>query len=439
MEYLLSLLPLTILFFLRKMFSRYYFSPTGILCITWIAFILLKLILARDFYMSVDAALIFVLFIFSFFVGEFFMFWYTSSRPTSLIAIYMNKGSLEIDLEIFNRDSIKKRLEYVLIILGALSLAGSVLYVQSFLGYFGSVFNVLTAGWALRGALEEISIPLFTRAILMLGYSCIILTLVYNIFYQKFKWYFLLSYISLLIMGITQAGRAGFMMIIFQIFIASYWGEIFKMLKKKDHDNSLLRGPELKLVKRSFRLVLVIAVIFLGGDMLRSQKFGVSSEILGEAIFSFKIYLMGGISAFSSFFENYNYGQLGWGRYSFSSLYDLLGIQKNQLGVYTDYLRISSTDFSLEVNIFTAFRQYIDDFGIIGTVIIMIIGGSTCYIYFRKAVRGDLSSIAFMIVVYTILFHTVLLSITVHNAVLISAVLPYFVIKFLKKSAKFNL
>ena len=168
--------------------------------------------------------------------------------------------------------------------------------------------------------------------------------------------------------------------------------------------------------------------------MLRAQNFSFESDIVSQGFTSFKAYLFGGIAAFTTYLNQGLAEDLGWGRFSFSSLYELLGIHKNEVGVYTDYLRVSEINVNETTNIFTAFRQFMDDFGIIGTVFFMMFLGAISHIFFQKATRGDMSSIAFMIVFYTFLFHTPLLSITVHNSVLISAILPYFLIKTLKKN-----
>ncbi len=437
MAYLVSLLSLGLIFFARKLFSRYYLTPTGILTATWIIFITLHFLVAREMYFSTAAAWLFVLFIFSFFVGETLSYIYVELNDQSIFTKYITKVDGKALFAIFKEAKVKRFFGITLFVLGVLSFLGSILYVKAFVGYFGSVLNVLTAGWALRGALEEISIPLITRAILLLGYSAIILSLIYTMLYKQFKWYLILPYLSLLIMGVTQAGRAGFIMILFQVFIWVYWKEIYKQVLNEEKEVSKI-SPEYALVKKSFRLILIIAVVFVGGDMLRSQSFGLTGEVLGQGLSSFKQYLFTGISAFSTNLNSYSIEPLGWGRFTFSSLYDLLGIHKNQLGIYDVYLRVSSADYELEGNIFTAFRQLMDDFGIAGTILVMILFGAVSNIFFRRAVKGDLSSIAFMIVLYTILFHTVLLAITVHNSVLISMVFPFVVLNFLKRSINLN-
>ncbi|MEB3383811.1 O-antigen polymerase [Flavobacterium psychrophilum] len=433
--YFILLIALAILFCFRKGFSIYFFSPTGLLCVTWMVFVFLKFLFAEDYFFSVEAISLFSLFIFSFFIGEFLMYFHIRVKRNSISSCSINKVNLESDLKIFRNKKVVRKFNAIILLTGLSTIVGTGMYVNIFVGYFGSITGVLTAGWALRGAMQEISLPLFVRAFMMLGYSSIILTLIYFIVYNKFKWYFLFPYISMLIMGITQAGRAGFIMILFQVFIMTYWREIFNyVINSKDNSFTFFNSPEYKLIKSSFRLLTFVIIIFVGGDMLRSQDFSFNSDILIQGFSSFKAYLFGGIAAFTTYLDQGIPEDLGWGRFSFSSLYELLGIHKNEIGIYTDYLRVSASNIDDTTNIFTAFRQYMDDFGVLGTVFFMMILGAFSHFFFQKAVKGDLASIGFMIVFYTYLFHTPLLSITVHNSVLISAILPYFIIQRLKKT-----
>lgn len=438
MAYIFALISLFSIFFLRKTFSKHYFTPTGFLSAVWIMFIGLKLLFVRDYYYSFHASFLFVLFIGAFFLGELVMFFYLLFQNKNLDSASNNNLKINIDLEIFNRKSTIKKFNFLMFFLGLVSFIGSIIYIYLFAAYFGSITNVLTAGWAARGALEEISIPLFVRAILLLGYSAIVLSLIYQIIYDEFKWYFLLPYLSMFITGVAQAGRAGFMMIIFQVFIAMYWREITKQLKG-NKNNKFLISPDFKLVKSTAKLIFFISIIFIGGDMLRSQDSSFNSEIINQGLITFKAYLFGGIAGFTSYLRDFQLpglNDLGWGRYSFSSLFDLLGIQKNTLGIYTNYLKKSDTDVT-GINIFTAFRQFIDDFGILGTTFFMFLMGSISHVFFRQSIKGNFSAIAVMIVFYSFLVHTPFLTITVHNSILISAILPIFVLKFVKKKIIF--
>ena len=416
------------LFFLvsRKQFDNVLLTPSGFLILIWILVIILLSLIAPDFYFTPKACLIFLLCIFCFTVGD--------------ILGSLKKENYLKNLLIYQSDFFLKKLSKFIIILGFVALLGALLYIQYFISYFGSLSGLLTAGWAVRGALEEMSIPIYIRAILMLGYSCVILSVVYFIICQKIKWFLFLPFISLLLMGVAQAGRAGFMMILVQIFIGSYFKIIYKNAVNFKIDKSkIVSFPEKKLLINSLKLLVVVAVIFIGGDMLRNQNFDLQGGAGNAGLDMFRSYLFGGIGAFSTYIENYDflsYHTYGYGRFSFSSLYDLLGIHKNQLGIYTDYLRTSSKD-SFEVsNVFTAFRQYIDDFGVLGTIFFLLTFGFISGRIFQSAVKGNMGSISICVGIYSILFHSFLLSVTVHNGVLISLILPYIIIKYCKKNIK---
>lgn len=413
MSYIFFILIISCLFFIRKRIDTLYLSPSGILLLTWGGIIFLKGLLARDYFFSDEACMLFILFLFSFFLGD-------------SLAVANNR-KYNINLQQNYTPFFERNIRRILIILGILSSIGSLLYLQYFISYFGSFMSVLTAGWAARGALTEISIPIYIRAILMLGYSAIVVSIVYYIVFRKFRWFMLLPFLALLLMGIAQAGRAGMIIVLVQIFVGSYWAVVYsnKKLNKKE------KSPERNFFKNAIKLISVVMALFIAGNMLREQRFEASRILGGFEVFN--DYLFGGIGAFTTFLETeYQKYDYGYGYYSFSSLFDLLGIRKNELGIYTNYLRISESDVSKDTNIFTAFRQYIDDFDIIGTLFFMAFLGYISGKIYQKAKYGSIEAISIIIGIYTILFHTFLLSITVHNGILISLFLPYLIIKFSK-------
>lgn len=418
MTHLIFLIGLLIIFVVRKSSSYYYFSPTGFLCATWMAFVLLMWFFAPEYYFSTQSAFYIFLFIFCFFLGESF---------NNLSTPKMNRNKKRISLTPIFKRNFERGLKW----LGVISVVGSVLYMFIYAAYFGGIMSLFTAGWAIRGVLLEgdVLVPFYVKLLLLPAYSNVILVLVYFIVYSKFRWYLLLPFFALFLMGAVQAGRAGFMLVIFQVYISLLFSYYYKNFVQKK-----IYKKEVRLVYRSVILVFITALIFVGGDMLRTQnfKFNVSSLEI------FKQYLFGGISAFSTFLKQREWSEIHYslGKFSFSALFDILGISKNEVGVYTDYLRISSTDPKLTTNIFTAFRQYIDDFGVFGTCILMYFFGMICNYFFKYATQGYLNAIAVSIVLYTILFHTPLLSISVHNSILLSLFLPGLCLTLFQLKAK---
>ena len=418
MIYIIFIFLLLLIFLARKSFSIYYFSPTGFLCVTWIGFTFLMSIFAQEYYFTFESAFYIFLFIVFFFFGEIFNH-------------QLHKKNKSVKKRIALTVNFKKNFENGLIIMGIISIIGAVLYVFVFAEFFGGVAQLLAAGWAVRGAMieGEIITPFYVKLLLFPGYSNVILALVYYIIYSKIKWYLFIPFIALFVMGVVQVGRAGFMLILFQVYVSLLFVIFYKNYKNQ---NRLLR--ENSLIKKSFFLIFVILLVFIGGDMLRTQNFIFNFS----SVEIFKTYLFGGISAFATFLKERSSTPIeyGFGRYSFSALYDMFGIAKNEFGVYTTYLRISSTDYTLTTNIFTAFRQYIDDFGILGTCILMFFFGIISNYFFNYAIRGYIKAISVSIVLYTILFHTTLLSVTVHNSILLTLVLPTLLLKLFTLKTK---
>lgn len=405
MIHIVFIILLFMIFLLRKSFSMYYFSPTGFLCATWITFVFLMAVFAPDYFFTVQSSFYIFLFIFFFFLGEIF---------NNVIRKRKQKEWVPFEIT----DHFKNNFESGLKIMGVVSIVGSVLYLIIFANYFGGVMRLANAGWAVRGALieGEIAVPFYVKLLLFPAYSNVILVLVYSILFRRIKWFLILPFIALFIMGFVQVGRAGFMLILFQVYIAI----LFRILYKNSMDGGMTL-KEHRLIMKSFILIFVVLLIFIGGDMLRKQDFTFDFS----SINIFRQYLFGGISAFDTFLykREFSETEYGLGKYTFSALYDMLGISKNEFGVYLEYLKVSDKD-KFTTNIFTAFRQFIDDFGIAGACFFMFLSGIVSNYYYNHAVKGHIKAISVSIVIYTIIFHSTMLSITVHNSILLTLVLP---------------
>lgn len=419
---ILILLILMILLVVRSILSRTFLTPSGTLLATWILFIGFQAVLAPDFLYSYKTSIYILLFISCFMIGEYTYTFISPANNTTNGKLSKNKL-----LELKNDLEFKTRLGKSILILGVLSLFGSLLYVASISHYFGSLSAMLSAGWAVRGVLSggDIQIPRIITAISMIGYSCVLLGIAYWILYG-YRYFVAIPIVSVFIFGIAQAGRAGIIIVIVEVFFGSYWHDLF--------DNK--RSPEKQLILRMFFALSVIVVIFFLGTMLREQQIVFNLSSLKYQIYIFNSYAFGAISGFTSYLDLTS-GQevLGWGRFSFASLYDLLGIHNNVMGIYTDYLPTSNTGDSF-TNIYTIIRPLLDDFGILGFLIFSYITGILISIGYKRAMKGSLGAIAFSCASYTYLVHSPLDPITVHNSFLLSLVLPAIVISVLSRKNK---
>lgn len=381
-----------------------YLNPSVFLLFVWLAFYLMHWMIGQGMFISLDSIAVVLWLLLSFNIGE-------------IIYLYASTGSVHYIWELKGDRLTRKRMKWFLVISIMVSLLFSLLYARIFLQYFGGISAYLTSD--VRSAVVDIPVPIWVRLPLLFSYSLLLISAVY---YYKFdiKRYMLLSSLPILIMGVVQNGRAGILMVVVIIFMAIILRDTIK--EKKNVKRTL--------VKYGIGVATIGFVIFVGGAMFRYRNM----ETYGHTFFldSFRSYLLGGISAFDTYIHQTDILDMGYGRYSFSALYDLLGLAKNEYGVYTEYLVYDAEGST--TNIYTAFRQMIDDFGKFGSAVYMCVLGFIGGREWSRARYGDNLAIAFMLLFYMYLFHTPLLAVTVHNSILFSFVVPSaFLVFFSKK------
>lgn len=417
MAILLSIISILAILFYKRLTAKTLLTPSGTLAATWLVFLLFKSILSPLIFYSYTTHLYVILMIMMFTAGEHIhilllrrKYQISPSHTEHIIDKFVKNLRFEL------------RLRISIIMLGLMSLLGSLLYAQIIAGYFGSFNGMLSAGWAVRGAIAEgfIQVPLIVRGLSMLGYSGIILAIVYWVKYQ-YRFFLVIPFVSMLIFGIAQSGRAGMILVIIQVFLGSYWKDVLGDKK----------NIEAKLIRRVALPLILILGLFVAGSMMREQNFSLDFSAITMNLSTFKVYAFGGIGSLTSYLDKPNIDILGLGRFSFASLYDLLGIHRNIMGIYTDYLPISDIPGQTS-NIYTVIRPTLDDFGLLGYIIYFFIIGYVISIGYEKAKKKDIKAIAFTIVNYSFIIHTPLLPMTVHNAFLVSMLFPQLVIFFIE-------
>ena len=407
MERIAAVLPLLLLLSSWKWCVNTYLSPSIIFLGTWSAFLTTHALFAPNYKFSYSAGFIIDMLIISFVIGEFTIVVASNRFRRLPKEISMRQSPL-------NSIVFKVRLRRIIVVLGIVSLVGSLMYFAIFINHFGSLIGLFTAGSLVRGQLAEglISVPLYIRIIVLSAYSTLVLSLIYWIYFE-FKWYLTIPFISMLLMGVAQAGRAATFMMLIIIFVAALWRDKVRCVKK----------IALRSFKRMIIITIIILVIFTLGMMQRTQNFNILSFNDGQ-MGEYKSYSYGSISAFSAFWDQYSlHSDYRFGIYSFASLSELLGISKLPAGFYSEYVLISNTGGEVS-NVFTLFRSLIDDFGVVGALIYMYALGAVIALVFQCGLKGNKAAIAFILVADTMLIYSVIAPITQHNTILLSFIVP---------------
>ncbi len=392
--------------------TKTFFSPSGVLSGTWSIFLLGHMIFAPDYVFSYSSGFIILFLILTFACGEIFSFLLSYAGKARPHGPGLKQGSPARH---------EPELKNTILIMGITSICGAFLYFQIFQSYFGSFANLISAGWSIRDEIGSgaIPIPLYIRIMTLIAYSTISLSFIYWICFD-FKPFLLLPFATVIIFGATQAARAGTFMVLIWVFVAGYW---------RDRLNGL-QHIGLRLLRRVLIFIFVVLAIFILGLMYREQKF--DFEFFNTHLWeTSKVYAFGSVSAFAEFWNSYSiYNPITGGAYSFSSLFELLGLKTYPFGVYGEYLDVSRTA-NVYTNVFTLFRSLIEDFSLLGAFGFMFCLGLMSARVYKKAIRGDLSAVSLITILYTLLIYSTIAPLTQHNSLLLSFVLPPVMIKMM--------
>ena len=227
----------------------------------------------------------------------------------------------------------------------------------------------------------------------------------------------MLPILAVVMLGLSQAGRAGIYIVILQLVLAAYLKNVL-----------IFRHHPIKYVLvRGLFLSPILFGVFIGGQLIR-EGFG-AAEI--EDIFriapQLRAYLFGGVSAYSTWIAEVYDWDFTLGRYTFAALFDVLGLAPQEIGIYDSYLRISPSGETS--NVYTAYRSFIDDFSIIGACICyMMLGVFTGSVAIRL-MRGQMESVAILVPLLSFLTFSPMASLTYFNSFLLSCFAPYILVR----------
>lgn len=158
-------------------------------------------------------------------------------------------------------------------------------------------------------------------------------------------------------------------------FLASKWSRVTGLSKAVVGGRLILAV----VAGGGFFLVTFVTLQFLRGGELDLSR---TPEVLEHI----KKWPFGSIAGFSVWFDkNGVSGSASYGYYSFTGLFDLLGIRSRETGLYSDYVDLGHGQMG---NVYTLFRGLIEDFGIMGSLLAMLVFGWLCSIGVSASLRG---------------------------------------------------
>jgi oligosaccharide repeat unit polymerase len=169
-------------------------------------------------------------------------------------------------------------------------------------------------------------------------------------------------------------------------------------------------------------LMIVAFGIFVGTQMLRER---LALNTISVALNKAKVSFLGSPSAFSQWLEHdgLNRHELGWGRYNLAGLFDFLGIATRQMGIYEHSIPLGKGQIT--TNVYTVFRQLIEDFTLVGAIVFIFCLGIAAGIAYRKVSTGASSWIPLLATFYAYTLGSYLTSIFNYNTNILAWLIFY--------------
>ena len=131
----------------------------------------------------------------------------------------------------------------------------------------------------------------------------------------------------------------------------------------------------------------------------------------------------------------YRDNSLKYGVMTFFGVANALGIAKRQSGIYRDFVYFGRLDKTMRSNVYTIFRMLIDDFGIVGALVFLLLLGfaSAKAIVFIKKRKMIFLSQAFLVAVYSYVMWGFVASIWAYTSIICAYGLTFLIFSILQK------
>ena len=178
--------------------------------------------------------------------------------------------------------------------------------------------------------------------------------------------------------------------------------------------------PQLKkLIVLLSIAIVAFPIIFI---MLQWLRQGLDSEfIFNEMVNIARTSMTGSISAFSQWYHHYHGLGFDWGQNTFAGPFELLGFGERVQGFYLDFSHVGET----HINIYTAFRGLLQDFGFIGSIFFLLMFGFISAIVFYFVQKGWVALVPVLALLNGWVLFSPFISLFVNNSIIGGYILFY--------------
>jgi oligosaccharide repeat unit polymerase len=294
---------------------------------------------------------------------------------------------------------------------GVLALAGALWQFAAYAAHVGGVAELFTAGGAIRALWteREITIPFYVRVMATFGHAGVVLALTAWSTIGR-RWWMALPLLAVVVFSVSIMGRLGILMLAVDVFLITYYRDVAQDARSADK----------RLFLRFLPALCAVVAIFSGGEILRS-----SSDLEANVVTrTFASYAFSGPSGLTEWLKSSRVdSEPAWGAQSFDSVAAMIGAKEQLVGVYDDYAQLSVRHDDMG-NIYTVVRPLVEDFGLAGACVFMVLFGLATGFVFERTQTGSLPARALSCALGLYTAFTVIAPLTVFSSWILSAIIP---------------
>jgi len=116
-----------------------------------------------------------------------------------------------------------------------------------------------------------------------------------------------------------------------------------------------------------FFAILFTSMVFRTGEISERTIHDISEKFIA--------YAFGQFHCFDIWYTSATSTSLSWGSKTFMGISNVIGLEERTQGVYAEFHQIGQNGYYGMANIFTIFRSLIEDFGVVGTILVLFLIG----------------------------------------------------------------
>ena len=164
---------------------------------------------------------------------------------------------------------------------------------------------------------------------------------------------------------------------------------------------------------------IALPLIVAGAALSQLSRYGLGIDGTLYVLDRLRIWIVGFLAGFGTWLEQSGTTDLGTGggAFTLAGAYNLLGIATRSLGLFTDRVTIAD---GYEVNIYTIFRSLLQDFGMLGGLLALMLFGAVGGAAYGGVRRGRLTWLPVLAIFYALILFSHITSLFNYNSIVLA-------------------